>query len=338
MRVDIVDVLGIEPGVGQAGRHRRGRPVDRRRDDIGGVSRHAGAGKLGQDRRAPRHRMFIGFQHRHAGAFADHQPVPVGGEGPAGFLGDRPKRLPPLQHAIDKRRVGAAGQHGVGAAEPDLVCGQRDRVIGRSAGGGNAEHRPAQAIVHADLSSRGSGHDARDGEHVGAAAPLDEEPAIILLGRPGTEDAGSDHRSDAPFIVFGDGQAGLADRLARRNDGQQAEAVHGDEPLAIDAVLRQGLDFCADADLEFMQGRRGDFAYGRAAGPHLPPDGVDVDAQAANAAEAGDDDAPAHGRLRLSWRSGRVPLRRCRRRSSDCSRHRPCSSRSRCRRPLRGRR
>ena len=54
MGVDIVDVLGREPGIGKTGPHRRGRTFDGRRDDVGGVGRHAAAGELAEDRLAPR--------------------------------------------------------------------------------------------------------------------------------------------------------------------------------------------------------------------------------------------------------------------------------------------
>ena len=83
------------------------------------------AGQFGKDRRAARPGMLVGLEHGHAGAFADHQAVAVGGKGAAGVARQRPQRLPALQHAIDQRRVGAAGEHDVGAAEPKLVGGGR---------------------------------------------------------------------------------------------------------------------------------------------------------------------------------------------------------------------
>ena len=136
---------GSEPGIGQACAHRRDRSLDRRRDDVGSVARHADAGEFGQDRRAARHGMLIGFEHRHARTFPEHQPVAVGREWPAGFAGDGTQRFPALEHAIDQRRIGAAREHDVGAAEPELVDGRGEGVVGGRAGRGDAEHRPAQA-------------------------------------------------------------------------------------------------------------------------------------------------------------------------------------------------
>ena len=94
MRVDVVDVLRGEPGVGEAEAHRRRRPFDGRRHDVGGIAGKARAGKFGQDRGAARHGMFVGFQHGHAGALAEHQALAIGRERPAGVARQRPQALP----------------------------------------------------------------------------------------------------------------------------------------------------------------------------------------------------------------------------------------------------
>ena len=121
VRVEVVDILRMEPGIGEAVAHRRFRPFHGRRDDVGCVGGQARAGDFGQDGGAARHGVLVAFQHRHAGAFAEDQAVAIGRERPACVRRQHAQRLPALQHAPDQRRIGAAGDHDVGAAEPDLV-------------------------------------------------------------------------------------------------------------------------------------------------------------------------------------------------------------------------
>ena len=204
--------------------------------------------------------MLEGFEHQHAGCLADDQPVAIGREWPAGVASHRPQRLPALQEPIDQRRVGAAGEHHVGAAEPQLVGGRRKRVVGRGAGRRHREDRPAQPVFHADLAGRRAGHRARNGEDVGAGPAFDQYAAIIVLDAFDAEDADADDRPDARRIGRVDGDAGMAQRLARGDDRQQAEAVHGDQPPAVEAVLGKLLDLGAEGVLQVVERRRGDVA------------------------------------------------------------------------------
>ena len=140
--------------------------------------------------------MIEGLEHGHPGALADHQTVPVGRKRPAGLAGKRPQRIPALEHAVAERRIRPAGKHHIGAAEPQLIGGRRDGVIGRGAGRGDAEHRAAQAEHHDYLAGGRAGHHPRHREDAGPRLVLDQQSPIVLLEGLGPVDAGADHGAD----------------------------------------------------------------------------------------------------------------------------------------------
>ena len=94
MRIDVVDVLEGEAGIGEASLHGRHRALDGRGDDVGGIAGHADAGKLGENGRAARNGMVVGLEHDDAGAFAEHQ-ARRGRPRTAGRCRGRPRAAPP---------------------------------------------------------------------------------------------------------------------------------------------------------------------------------------------------------------------------------------------------
>ena len=84
--VDVVDVVGIEPGVleGQLHGHGRAGAFGMRGGDVVGVGRAAGAEQLGVDRRAALAGVLELFEDEDAGPFAEDEAVAVLVERPAG--------------------------------------------------------------------------------------------------------------------------------------------------------------------------------------------------------------------------------------------------------------
>ena len=110
---------------------RRGRRVGL--GDVVGVGGDAGAEHLGVDPGAAGLGVLLGLEHQHAGALAEHEAVAGGVPGPgdrgrvaAGVLGQRHHVGERRHRQRVDRRLGAAGDDDVGAAEPDLVERERD--------------------------------------------------------------------------------------------------------------------------------------------------------------------------------------------------------------------
>ena len=104
------------------------------------VGRDAVAEQLGVDLRAARLRVLELLEHEHRGGLAHHEPVPLGVERPRGALRvvvpprDRAHRAEAGDPDARDRRLRAAAEHDVRAAEPDRVEPVADRHVRRGAG------------------------------------------------------------------------------------------------------------------------------------------------------------------------------------------------------------
>ena len=78
MGVDVIDLIGGDPGVVERGAHgaSAARAVRQWRDRMIGVVRRAEAEHLGVDARAAIQRVLEIFQHEHRGALAEHESGP----------------------------------------------------------------------------------------------------------------------------------------------------------------------------------------------------------------------------------------------------------------------
>jgi hypothetical protein len=102
------------------------------------------AADLGQRRRAPAHSVGFGLEHQNARALAEDEALAVEVEGLAALRreGAEAREAGELQLLEHLRR---AGDHHVGAARADEVCGEADGVVARGAGGREGEHHPPGA-------------------------------------------------------------------------------------------------------------------------------------------------------------------------------------------------
>ena len=214
--------------------------------DVVGVGGDAGAEHLGVDPGAAGQGVLLGLEDQHAGALAEHEAVAGGVPGPrdrgrvaallaAGGLGQR--------HHVGERRhrqrvdrgLGAAGDDDVGAAEADLVEGQRDRLVAGGAGGDRGVHRGPRADVQADVGGRGVGHQHRDRERRDPARALLLERVVVVEQRGDAADAGGHGDADplAVEVVLDLRQARVRPGLHGRDHGELGGAVQaaGLDPL-----------------------------------------------------------------------------------------------------------
>src|SRR5690606_19851224 len=158
----------------------------------------------------------------------------------------------------------------------------------------HAEDRAPQPQIHADMAGRRAGHGLRHREDASPRFSFEQDRPIVLLDDFPAAHANADGGPDPVRAGLVDRQAGMMRGLARGDHGQQAEAVHGHELLALDAVVGQFPDLAAGGDLDVMQRGIGNRPDSRPPGTHGVPDRRRTGAEAAKTAYAGDDDALAH--------------------------------------------
>ena len=147
VRVEVLDLVGVDAGVAQRGHHRALRAVDVRRGHVVGVGAHAEADQLGIDLRAAPLRVLVLLEHQHAGAFAEHEAVAVlvpgtrGGRRIVVARRQRARRGEAADAERRDRRFGAAGDHHVGVAVLDQPAGLADAVQAGGAGGDDRQVR-----------------------------------------------------------------------------------------------------------------------------------------------------------------------------------------------------
>ncbi len=147
--VDVIDVLGVEPGILKRQPHRddRAPAVVVAVGQAEGVGRRGVAGNLAVDGRPAAAGVLEILQHQHPAPFADHEPVAVAVERPA-----RPRRLVVAsRHRRQEHEAGdpermdhavhAAGEHHVGPAAADDLDRLADRLGAGGAGGQAREVR-----------------------------------------------------------------------------------------------------------------------------------------------------------------------------------------------------
>ena len=160
--VDVEDRLRADPGLRQRAEDRPRAAAAHRvgLGDVVGVGGDPGAEHLGVDPGPAGPRMLLGLEDQHAGALAEHEPV-AGGVPRPGDRGRVSGVLRQRHHVGERRdvervdrRLRAAGHDDVGAAEPDLVDGHRDRLVAGRAGRDRGVHRGPRADVQADVRRR----------------------------------------------------------------------------------------------------------------------------------------------------------------------------------------
>lgn len=112
---------------------------------------------------------------------------------------------------------------------------------------------------------------------------------LVLAGLAADAGAGDDAAAGAAeSLRF---EAGIGDRLARRDDGELGEAVGEVEEGTIEAVRRAEVArFAAEAEVESRGVERGDRSEPRATRRQGRPEGLPIGAERRDDADAGDGD------------------------------------------------
>ncbi len=148
----------------------------------------------------------------------------------------------------------------VGDAAAHHVERLRDRVVRRRACADDRERGPAQRVLDADLARRRVRHQAHDRQRMQARVVLAvEAPRRFVVGVLAA-DAGADHDGRVlAEAVAREVDAGLRDRLARRDERKLRDAVEQDQLLLVE--VRQRIEiahFGGDAEAQRFARQRGD--------------------------------------------------------------------------------
>jgi len=136
VRVHVVDLLGVDPGVGERGGDRTCTALPERIGvgDVERVRAEAVAGELDVDTGAAGTRVLCFLEHEHGGALAHHEAVAAGVEGPADAgLAERVHAREGGVGEAGVRGLRAAGHDGVAVAGGDRARRGADRMGARRA-------------------------------------------------------------------------------------------------------------------------------------------------------------------------------------------------------------
>ena len=187
------------------------------------------------------------LEHEEPGAFGDHEPVAIAGEGARGALG---LGVPACAHdaheheaAQDQRRDGrvdAAGDHHVDHAGANVAVGVADGVGRGGAAGGEDVAEAAEAEAHRDFA--GQRADGAGGDHVHAALPFlaGVIEAVLLLGKFLAASAGAQDDADLAELVArhaGGLDAGVGESFLHGGDSERRGAGDVRAVLGRDVIL-----------------------------------------------------------------------------------------------------
>ena len=252
MRVHVHHLVRVQPGVGE---HRLdsgddAAPARLRLGDVVRVGRITRTGRNGEHLGAALPRVLLGLEYEHARALAEHEAVPALVERARCALrlvvagGQRPHGGERGDVQRDDRRLGPAGQHHVGPAQPDHVDRVADGLGTRRAGAHRGVHPGARSEFDPDPPRRAVRHEHRDRER-GQSLPAAVAQRVVggEDGGDPADAAGHDHAEPLRRHL---GRARGRPRLPGRDDRELLAPV---EPPRLDAVEHRG---------RLDRGRRGD--------------------------------------------------------------------------------
>ena len=298
MRVDVLHLVGVDPGITQGVLHAPGRPTKVWRGDVVRVRTHAEANQLGIDAGAPLLRVLQLFQDQHPGALAQDEAIPVAVPGPAGGLRIIVARRQGLHgcksaHAQGRQvGLGAAGQHHVGVAVGDETPGVTHAVQPGGAGTDDGIAGPLKTQHDGQLPGHQIDDRPRHEERRDAPRPALEVVLVRGLDQGKATDAGAHEGAEALRVLLGDLQSTVAKGLQARCHAVMDEGVEVPQLLRVHPV--GGVEvphFPGNARWERRGVEAGDRADARLAGDQIGPAGLDVVTDRRDEAKARNDDA-----------------------------------------------
>ena len=220
------------------------------------------------------------LDHEQRSALAEHEPVAVRTEWPAGVCRERAEPCEARERDA-RERVGAAGQHGVGPSEPDEVERVAEGVVAGRARSGEHGDPTAEAElgcdIPADLVRAGAdellGRD-RAGPHVRGIPPL--EPAALSHRR-------ADRKGNACTRTAAEPR--LRERLP---PGGRREQRGAPGPRLARALELEAANLAADPGRKGRRVERLDLGRTCRSGEESRPEGLHVHADRRDDPEAGD--------------------------------------------------
>ena len=208
--VDVVDGVGVEPGVSQGHGHRSRcpQPFLVRLRDVPRVAAGPVALEFAIDAGPTPSGMLQFLEHDHPGTFCEHETVAIDIEGPARLLrGVAAKRegthvLEARQPHRGQRGLAAACQHHVGIAVLDGSQGAADRVGGAGAGGRCGDVHPLGSEQCRDMPAGGVQQKFRDEEGGDLVDALGVKSLVLGLKLVEPADPGADRHAAAVRILL----------------------------------------------------------------------------------------------------------------------------------------
>ena len=242
----------------------------------------------------------FGFEDEDGGAFAEHHAVAASREGAATIFSEGAEGLPRHPGADGEGCFRSTNDGEIKAAVADHGGGFGNGVGGGGAGARDAETGSPGRKSDGDLASRGAWHLPGNGHGVQGAGAADEEPLVGLLDTDESAAAASDKDAGFAEDVWMVEQPGCFERLIGCEHGVDGGQVHLFQQPRVEAGAERGGIGCIDPDGYAVDRSIGNtaFALERAGSivaiAEATPGCVDTLCKAREAAETGDQDAPAH--------------------------------------------
>jgi hypothetical protein len=244
--------------------------------------------------------MLVFFQHHHARAFAEHEPVAclVPGTARAGGVvvagGERSRCAETADPHRRYRRLRAARHHDVGITVLDQPARLADAVRRGGARRHHGEIRTFQPVHDREIAGHHVDDRAGDEERRDAPGPALDVFLVGILDHRQAPDARADDRADALCVLRRHLHAAVADRFDGGGQAEVNESIHSPRFLGRQ-VLRyiEPLHFSGD-----LRGHRRcvemrDSGNARLASENVRPGGLQSDPDRGHDAQAGDDNSAA---------------------------------------------
>jgi len=244
--VDVVELIRVDAGVGEAVAHRdRGVvAVLVRLGQVRAVSAAPKALHFGVDSCAALLCVFILLEDKNAGPFGHDEAVAISVERAAGSRGivvAGAERFHGVEGAQSQRGHGgfaATGEDHVAHAVLDQPEGVAHRVGGRGAGRGHRRAGAAGAEADGYVSAGGVDHQFRNREGRYLRRPLIHQPPVLLLEFVQTADARAGDHAHAMRVDPGKVESAVLGRVDRRGDRELGEPIHAFSGLRLDPPFR----------------------------------------------------------------------------------------------------
>ena len=338
--VDVIDVRRCEARLVEGDRKRARGCLDAGLRDVCRVGGRRVPGELRQNRRSTRRRSVPRLQDDDARASAEDHAESIAAERAAhargvaaGGGGEHPHRLPAPQNAGGDGRLGATGDHDVGAVRSDYLRRFADGMRCSRTRRRQRQRRSAEAPAHAHLGGRCIVHDSRNAERMQARGAFGVQLVVAVVLRDHAAHAAADGDARPAAVGVGQLEPGGPAGFASRHERELRETV--------EQVGLRGVEVLAW--LEFRHFGRGLDEVRRrielrnppdaaAAGDEPVPECLHADAESRHGAKAGDGDAAHLSQPQRALRAIGGGRQRPAPRSSSTLRPRPARrSRSRLR-------